>query len=96
MTWQREGYGAFDSRATTTEFMDRPDCDPALAAGNYGVNTHVNGRLLPVGKPRECPTMLSSSAGTNQFDQLRSDRVQRQDKINIAGLDRGLRHAEIF
>ena len=30
--WQREGSGGFDSRATETEFLDRPDCDPALAA----------------------------------------------------------------
>jgi hypothetical protein len=25
----------FDSRATATEFLDRPDCDPALAAASY-------------------------------------------------------------
>ena len=25
----------FDSRATATEVLDRPDCDPALAAGSY-------------------------------------------------------------
>jgi hypothetical protein len=42
------------------------------------------------------PALLSSSACANQFYQLGSDLVQGQDKINIAGLDRSLRHAEIL
>lgn len=33
----------FDSRATTTEFLDRPDCDPALAAASYRFMETVNG-----------------------------------------------------
>src|ERR1035437_7028014 len=32
----------------------------------------------------------------DQFYQLGSDLVQGQDKINITGLDRSLRHAEIL
>src|SRR5450759_601809 len=40
--WQPEGSGVFDSRATATEFLDRPDCDPALAAASYPVSyTHL-------------------------------------------------------
>jgi len=35
----------FDSRATTTEFLDRPDCDPALAAASYRFMETVNGRF---------------------------------------------------
>src|ERR1039458_6461226 len=42
------------------------------------------------------PTMLSSFAGTDQFDQLGCDLVQGQDKINIACFDGRLRHAEIL
>jgi hypothetical protein len=42
------------------------------------------------------PAILSSSACTHQFHQLGSYLVQGQDKINIAGLDRSLRHAEIL
>ena len=33
----------FDSRATATEFLDRPDCDPALAAASYRFMETVNG-----------------------------------------------------
>jgi hypothetical protein len=37
----------FDARATATEFLDRPDCDPALAAASYRfmetVNCHFGG-----------------------------------------------------
>ena len=37
----------FDSRATATEFLDQPDCDPALAAASYRfmemVNCHFGG-----------------------------------------------------
>jgi hypothetical protein len=40
--WQREGSGVFDSRATATEFLDRPDCDPALAAASYRFMEMVN------------------------------------------------------
>ena len=32
----------FDSRATATEFLDRPDCDPALAAASYRFMEMVN------------------------------------------------------
>jgi hypothetical protein len=32
----------------------------------------------------------------DQFYQLGSDLVQGQDKVNIAGLDRAFRHAEIL
>ncbi len=32
----------FDSRATATEFLDRPDCDPALAAASYRFMETVN------------------------------------------------------
>jgi hypothetical protein len=35
----------FDSRATATEFLDRSDCDPALAAASYRFMETVNGRL---------------------------------------------------
>ena len=37
-----------------------------------------------------------SSACTHQLDQLGSDCIQRQDKINVPGLDGILRHAEIL
>jgi hypothetical protein len=33
----------FDSRATATEFLDRPDCDPALATASYRFMETVNG-----------------------------------------------------
>ena len=33
-------------------------------------------------------------ARANQFYQLGCDRAQKQDKVNIAGLDRSFRHAE--
>ncbi len=37
----------FDARATATEFLDQPDCDPALAAASYRfmetVNCHFGG-----------------------------------------------------
>lgn len=40
----------FDVRNTATEFLDRPDCDPALAAASYRfmemVNTHFGGSRL--------------------------------------------------
>ena len=32
----------FDSRATATEFLDRPDCNPALAAASYRFMETVN------------------------------------------------------
>jgi hypothetical protein len=35
----------FDSRATATEFLDRPDCDPALAAASYRFMEMINCRL---------------------------------------------------
>jgi len=35
----------FDARATGTEFLDRPDCDPALAAASYRFMERVNDRL---------------------------------------------------
>ena len=35
----------FDSRATTMEFLDRPDCDPALAAASYRFMETVNCRF---------------------------------------------------
>ena len=35
----------FDSRATATEFLDRPDCDPALAAASYRFMETVNYRF---------------------------------------------------
>jgi hypothetical protein len=35
----------FDSRATATEFLDRPDCDPALAAASYRFMETVNSRF---------------------------------------------------
>jgi hypothetical protein len=35
----------FDSRATATEFLDQPDCDPALAAASYRFMETVNGRF---------------------------------------------------
>jgi len=35
----------FDSRATATEFLDRPDCDPALAAASYRFMEMVNRRF---------------------------------------------------
>src|SRR5450759_1205518 len=40
--WQREGSGVFDPRATATEFLDRPDCDPTLAAASYRFMETVN------------------------------------------------------
>jgi len=40
----------FDVRNTATEFLDRPDCNPALAAASYRfmemVNSHFGGRRL--------------------------------------------------
>ena len=35
----------FDSRATATEFLDRPDCDPALAAASYRFMEMINRRF---------------------------------------------------
>jgi hypothetical protein len=35
----------FDLRATAMEFLDRPDCDPALAAASYRFMETVNGRF---------------------------------------------------
>ena len=35
----------FDSRATATEFLDRPDCDPTLAAASYRFMETVNARF---------------------------------------------------
>ena len=35
----------FDSRSTTMEFLDRPDCDPALAAASYRFMETVNCRF---------------------------------------------------
>ncbi|MDO8596163.1 MAG: methyltransferase domain-containing protein, partial [Sulfuricaulis sp.] len=35
----------FDSRATATEFLDRPDCEPALAAASYRFMETVNYRF---------------------------------------------------
>lgn len=35
----------FDSRATAMEFLDRPDCDPALAAASYRFMEAVNARF---------------------------------------------------
>jgi hypothetical protein len=35
----------FDARATATEFLDRPDCDPTLAAASYRFMETVNGRF---------------------------------------------------
>ena len=35
----------FDSRATATEFLDRPDCDPVLAAASYRFMEMVNRRF---------------------------------------------------
>ena len=43
MPWQREDSGVFDSRATAQEFLDRPDCDPELAAASYRFMEMVNG-----------------------------------------------------
>lgn len=34
-----------DARATATEFLDRPDCDPVLAAASYLFMERVNGRF---------------------------------------------------
>lgn len=35
----------FDSRATATEFLDQPDCDPGLAAASYRFMKTVNGHF---------------------------------------------------
>ena len=35
----------FDSRATATEFLDRPDCDPSLVAASYRFMETVNYRF---------------------------------------------------
>ena len=35
----------FDARATATEFLDRPDCDLALAAASYRFMETVNGHF---------------------------------------------------
>jgi hypothetical protein len=35
----------FESRATATEFLDRPDCDPALAIASYRLMETVNRRF---------------------------------------------------
>ena len=35
----------FESRATAMEFLDRPDCNPALAAASYRCMETVNGRF---------------------------------------------------
>jgi hypothetical protein len=35
----------FESRATEAEYLDRPDCDPTLAAASYRFMTLVNARL---------------------------------------------------
>ena len=45
ISWQREGFGVFSSRAMAMEFLDRPDCDPALAAASYRFMETVNRRF---------------------------------------------------
>ena len=45
LPWQPEGYGVHDDRATAEEFLDRPDCDPALAAASYRFMERVNGNF---------------------------------------------------
>jgi len=68
MPWQREGSGVFDSRATATEFLDRPDCDPALpppATGSWrrsivasaasGSSGAFSGRRILRGRPAAPP-----------------------------------------
>ena len=35
----------FEARATETEFLDQPDCDPALAAASYRFMETINGRF---------------------------------------------------
>ncbi len=60
----------FDSRATATEFLDQPDCDPALAAASYRFMETVNGRFggirvvrrflaaETVGRPADAPLRI--------------------------------------
>ena len=64
----------FESRAAEAEFLDRPDCDPALAAASYRfmetVNYHFGGirivrRFLAseiAGRHAGAPLRVSTSA----------------------------------
>jgi hypothetical protein len=53
----------FDSRATATEFLDRPDCDPALAAASYRFMEMVNRRF---GGIRVVRRFLAAETATRQ------------------------------
>lgn len=43
LPWPPEDYGVPDGRATAEEFLDRPECEPALAAASYSFMERVNG-----------------------------------------------------
>ncbi len=67
--WQREGSGVFDARATATEFLDQPDCDPALAAASYRfmetINCHFGGTRIVR------RFLVAETAGRHAGDPLR-------------------------
>lgn len=70
----------FDSRATGTEYLDRPDCDPALAATSYRfmemTNFHFGGaravrRFLAAemaGRPADAPPLRVLDIGSGSCD----------------------------
>ena len=59
----------FDSRATATEFLDRPDCDPALAAASFRFMEMVNGRFGGIGVVRRF--LAAETAGRQAGAPLR-------------------------
>ena len=48
MPWSRESSGMFDSRVMESEFLNRPDSDPALAAVNYRFGDSTKTGVAPV------------------------------------------------
>ena len=48
MPWQQEGSGMFDSRVMETEFLNRPDGDPALVAASYRFSDSTKTGVAPI------------------------------------------------
>ena len=54
----------FEARATETEFLDQPDCEPALAAASYRFMETINGRF---GGIRVVRHFLATETAGRQF-----------------------------
>ena len=48
MPWPQEGSGMFDARVMETEFLNRPDGDPALVAASYRLSDSIKTGVAPV------------------------------------------------